>query len=639
MRGAPQRPYGAVDVREDPPRVARELVADPLHRVAQPRDRVRRRAGAGGVEQQRPELRLGVGPARPGEAVERGEQHADALGRPRGRVRAGLVERRLRRDDEAQQILGALGVPPGPEQVRQCARREGRIAARRREGCHLRDPLVGIGLVRLQDPHVLRARRRLGCGAHRREPADEWPVGRAEADRETPQGDGSSGCRAPGIPHRNLRQVQPLDGREAVRLAVDPAADGGVGRGEGPAGVVDVEHLERRVGGIQPGQRLGARVVVAEPPRRHRREPQLLAEQPLAHCRQIGEECRVLEHAGAQPVDDAHPSAAHRLGEARDTEPRPGAEFERIAPLRIDASQDDVDAFARRPRRPLGGLHPDRAVPHHEVAALHERKTERVREERLVERRLGQRAGGEDDDPRRADALGGGGDERRAEGREVRIHPVQRALVEQVGQHLRDDAPVLGRVAEPRRSLHAVGEHMPVARRIPPEVGRRQQQIRRRGVIAGAGHGPHETGVAEDDRGRHDPLAQHDLRPVQVREQRVQQLGPLRESDVQARPAGGIHHERHRVELPRLQLGAGTRVRDAVVGEEAGDLAVDAVELFAGQTEGEGGETLPGGAQRAVGVDDLVEPRRCRGERQRRLRHGRGVITEHTHAGPLPGPA
>jgi hypothetical protein len=87
-------------------------------------------------------------------------------------------------------------------------------------------------------------------------------------------------------------------------------------------------------------------------------------------------------------------------------------------------------------------------------------------------------------------------------------------------------------VAETRRRLHAVGEHVPLAFRVPTEVGRRQQQ-RLRVVGARAGEGARVARVPEHDRGREDAVAQEVLRTVQVGEQRVEQLGPLREPDLE----------------------------------------------------------------------------------------------------------
>ena len=74
---------------------------------------------------------------------------------------------------------------------------------------------------------------------------------------------------------------------------------------------------------------------------------------------------------------------------------------------------------------------------------------------------------------------------------------------------------------------------------------------------AGAGDRAGEAGVAEDDGGRDDALGEQPLLAVQVDQDRVEQLGALGEPDLEPRPGGGVEHERHRVELPRLRPPSG----------------------------------------------------------------------------------
>ena len=211
-------------------------------------------------------------------------------------------------------------------------------------------------------------------------------------------------------------------------------------------------------------------------------------------------------------------------------------------------------------------------------------------------------------------------------------------LLEQIRQHLRDHSAILRGEAQTRRRLHAIGEDVPFALGVAPEIGRRQQQ-RMRVDGAGAGQRSGETGVAEHDSRWHDAFAHEVLRSVEVDEQRVQQLRPLREADLQRRPPGRVEHERHGVQLPRLRSGVTAQVGDAVIREKPRDLAVDTLQILAGEAQGVRGQSLPRRAQRPVGIHELVvtDRLRRRRQRQRRLRHRRGIVAQHTHGEVLPG--
>ena len=159
LRGA-QRLHRPVGVPKHAPRVARELVAHALERVAQPLERVRSRSGAVGVEQQRAELGSGVGPARA--ATRRRERSERA---PSGRRRAPTPSRRSqllevlargRDQHQPQQVLGALGVAARPEHVLERARRQhGDGASAKSQRCDVGEPLVRVGRRALEHPDVL----------------------------------------------------------------------------------------------------------------------------------------------------------------------------------------------------------------------------------------------------------------------------------------------------------------------------------------------------------------------------------------------------------------------------------------------------------------------------------------------------
>jgi hypothetical protein len=125
------------------------------------------------------------------EVPERVQQHARGVGDDPRRVGAGLIEFLLRREEEPQQVLRALGVPPDPEHVGMRAGCERRDRARRRPawgGRDLAEVLVGVGLGALQYPDILRARRGIRVLAHGREAADERAVCGAVAEGERPEG-------------------------------------------------------------------------------------------------------------------------------------------------------------------------------------------------------------------------------------------------------------------------------------------------------------------------------------------------------------------------------------------------------------------------------------------------------------------
>ncbi len=326
--------------------------------------------------------------------------------------------------------------------------------------------------------------------------------------------------------------------------------------------------------------------------------------------------------------------APHRFGETGDAEPRPGPQLERIAPLGVDATEDHIHAFVRCVLGEARRLHPHPAVADHEILALHEREPEDVRDEGLIVRRLGVRARRQDHDAGIGCVRGSRLQKCRAQGREVRLHAVQAGLFVQLGQHAREHAAVLHRVAEARGRLNAVGEHPPLAGGVPPEIGAREDQRMR--VEAASPHdGSRVPRVTEDDRRRDHSLRQQALLTVDVREERVQQLGPLGEPDLQPRPGRGIQDEGHRIELPGLRPGLRVAVGGTVVGEERRDLAVDPAQFGRRQIDRDRRHSLPGGPQGAIRPDHLVEAAAVSGQGKGRLRDRSSVVAEQAHPGSL----
>ena len=368
---------------------------------------------------------------------------------------------------------------------------------------------------------------------------------------------------------------------------------------------------------------MGERLGVAAPPRRHRRQSQRLTEQVLAGDRGVREQRGVLEHAGAESVDDAHPVAAYCLGQAGHPQLRVAAQLQRVAPRGVDPAQDDVD-----PLQPAECLHQHPAVADGEVAALHEREAEVGGERRLVVRRLRVRARRQDDDPRVGELAMGGLEESGAERPEVRRHPVQVRLAIELGQHPAQHFAVLERVAEAGRCLGAVAEDPPGTGRVAAEIGRGRHQ--RAGIVARAvGHDPGEARVRQHRGGGEDPVPEQGALAVQVDEHGVEELGPLGEPDLDFAPGRGVDDERHRVEPPGGRTFAGPGVGHPVVGEEPHDLLVDPPQVAGADAGRDRRQSLPRRPQDPVGADDFVVPGRLAA--QRRLGERGDVLPQDRH--------
>ena len=246
------------------------------------------------------------------------------------------------------------------------------------------------------------------------------------------------------------------------------------------------------------------------------------------------------------------------------------------------------------------------------------------------------RARGEHHDPGVGEVAVGGLDQRRAQRPEVGLHAVQAGLAVELGDDPGDDAAVLHRVAQPGGGLRPVADDPPLPGGVAREVRGGEDQragVDRLAAQRAAGDRAGEAGVTEHHRGRDDALGEQPLLAVQVDEQGVEQLRALGQPLLQGGPGGGVDDQRHRVETPRALPVAGAGVGDAVVGEQAGDVAVDAVHVGRGQRDRELGEPLPGRPQRPVGAHHLVEATGAAVAQvaQGGLARGGGVVAEDRH--------
>ncbi len=110
---------------------------------------------------------------------------------------------------------------------------------------------------------------------------------------------------------------------------------------------------------------------LAAPPRRHRRQRQVLAEQVPAQAGQEGQHRRRLEHAAAERVGHGDAAGPHRLDQAGDAERRVAAQLQRIAEAVVHAAEHDVDRL-----QALDRLQEDGLVADGQVAAFDEHEAE-----------------------------------------------------------------------------------------------------------------------------------------------------------------------------------------------------------------------------------------------------------------------
>jgi hypothetical protein len=141
-----------------------------------------------------------------------------------------------------------------------------------------------------------------------------------------------------------------------------------------------------------------------------------------------------------------------RLHQTDDAEPGVGAQIERVGVFGVDPAQDDVNPFQSAQR-----AHPQLAVAHHQVRALHQRKTQQRGQIRLVERGFGEDAGAEDHHHRILRVVGCGVDQRQPQRLGERRRRARHDPLIEFGNGVCDDATVGQRVAGARRRLRPVG--------------------------------------------------------------------------------------------------------------------------------------------------------------------------------------
>ena len=366
---------------------------------------------------------------------------------------------------------------------------------------------------------------------------------------------------------------------------------------------------------------MAERRLVAAPPGVHRRQPQRLTQQALAQLRQERQQRRVLQHPGADGVDHADRALPDALQQPGHPQPRSWAQLERVHPGRVDPAQDHVDLLQLAQR-----AHPHPAVADGQVAALQQREAEQGGHEGLVEGGLGVRAWAEYHDPRVLHGARRRVDQGQPHRGEERGQPVEVGGVVDLGQHPGHHPTVLHRESGPRRGLGAVGDHLPLAGRVPAEVGGGHDQAPPRHRLD-TDHGAQVLVVVKHRRRRENLTSQQPARSVEVSQDRVQQLGPLHHAGLQAGPLPVVQDQRQGVQPPGLGLAeghrrrVGRRVRDRQLGGRAGSVG-DVVVL---QQPGD----LALGPDQVGGLQRIELPEQHRPSRPRRP-IGRGELVEYS---------
>ena len=156
------------------------------------------------------------------------------------------------------------------------------------------------------------------------------------------------GCEPVAGQHRRRRQRQLLLADVVARPGPDASRPGPAAARASARRRRSARRPGRRSVGLmtmppQVGQHVVAGRRIAAPPGRHRRQPQLLAEQVPAQRRQKGEQRRRLDQAAAQRVGHRDVARPHRLHQARHAQERVAAQLQRIAVVVVQPAEDDVD--------------------------------------------------------------------------------------------------------------------------------------------------------------------------------------------------------------------------------------------------------------------------------------------------------
>ncbi len=557
-------------------------------------------------------------------------------------VGAGVDQARQAHAQQAGSVLAALGVTSEPEEILDDARRQVAAAAHQVRLADQRlDQAERAGRFVAEDPGVLaRAaalhgdEARVGRRRDAREAAGHHPValrrgGHVHAQCHAAWQQAAFVRRAPGgrlrETHQFLRDVGMRPGAHALDhfLALRPfqlAAEDRVEvlRRERPLDDQPVQVLEHEIHGR----------LFAAPPRSDRGHAQRLAEQFHARAGQESGQRGRFEQAAAQGVGHQHLAGAYRLQQAGDAQCRIAAQFERVAEIIVEATQDGMHAA-----QPGQGLQIDAVAAHRQILAFDQRIAEIAGQVGVLEVGLVVRAGREQDDQRGSPVASLGSPLRQTvlQRAEERRQVLYAEFAEFFGKQTRHDDPVLQRITGTGGRLRAVGDNPPAAVRRAGEVG----GVKVQPGVAGRAYTlawPEKAVVSEHQRRRQVAVLEQVLRAVQIAEQRVEQSGALGDGERNLVPFRLREDHRQRVEFPR-PVGA-LRIGIDVVGDPVlQDPPPHVVELVPHLRRGGAvqmvEERTPGRTQLPVFGEHLVEAvGLARVVREQGARHGSWLLVK-----------
>ena len=281
---------------------------------------------------------------------------------------------------------------------------------------------------------------------------------------------------------------------------------------------------------------------LSAPPGRDIRHDEILAEQPAGERGQEGEHSARFDHAGPGHVLNRDAALPDGLEQAGNADVRGRVQFQRVAPIGVDISPQDVATFE-------AGDRPDEdpTFPHDEIVAFHQQKAEIAREIGLLVVGEAQGTGTQDTDARlRARA---GGLQPCSERAKEWGEPFDIELCIEIRKGLGDDESILQRVAAARGSLRPVSEHPPSAVRPAADIGGVETQAPAAGR-PDAAHRGNKIHRACDSCGGKRAFRDQAAFAISVGENALQQLGPLNDAAYDLAPLGFGDQQRHSADRP-----------------------------------------------------------------------------------------
>jgi hypothetical protein len=329
---------------------------------------------------------------------------------------------------------------------------------------------------------------------------------------------------------------------------------------------------------VEVGQREGERGRLAQPPHVERRQLQWLAHQPFAQPFEERHHGRRLDHARAQRIGERNGARARGLDQAGDAERGIGAQLERVGEGAVEAAQQHV----HRPQAGQG-LDRDGAVARHQVTALDQRHAEHARQIDVLEVGRRQRTRRQHRHVGLRHARRRHGEQRIVPAVDERPEMAHRDGAESLGQASRQHAAHFDGIADARRHLGVVGQHVPAAVAEPHQVDGVVGEVAGRRLAVGDAAGSLEMPVGVDQHRRQQMILEQRLRAVDVGQHGVEQAGALDDAAFDLGPFVGRDHEGQRIERPARRTAVVEQVDRGAGLFELAARALDALAQPAGQ--------------------------------------------------------